>query len=173
MEDKSFSGSAHACAHAHVYKHMQAKLLCDTRLEARVTHANETGPASSRQHSAILQCSTSLQKPKSFSPPSPVIVTLMERRSANHIFSHTVGKTHICFSIWVSFSLLKKSLIYAKSNIASGTWHMQWTKTYLQGHRVLFNPSERSYPPESSQGWKVLGYNTDINSGSLRSASPQ
>lgn len=98
MDDKSFSGTAHTHTHAHAYKHMHTKLLCDTRLEARVTHANETGPASSRQRSVILHSSASLQKPKSFSPPSPVIVTLMERRSGNHLLSHTVGRNHKCFS---------------------------------------------------------------------------
>lgn len=85
--------------HTHIYKHMHTKLLCDTCLEACVTHANETGPASSRQHSVILHSSTSLQKPKSFSPPSPVILILMERRSGNHLFSHTVRRTHKPFSI--------------------------------------------------------------------------
>lgn len=170
MDDKSFSGMAAAHARAHIYKHVHAKLLCDTRLEARVTHANETGPASSQQHNVILHSSASLQKPKSFSPPSPVIVALMERRSGNHLFSHTVRKTHKPFSICVCFLLLrekkKKSFMYTNSNIVSGTWHMQWTKAHLQGHRVAFKQEEMSDQSGDSQG-----YNRDISSVSFRSMS--
>lgn len=110
-----------ACTHIH--KHMCSELLCDTRLEARVTHANETDTASSQQHGDILHSSTSLQKPKSFSPPSPVIVTLMERRGGNHLFSHTVRRTHKPFLHMHLFRALEITL--AKFNIVSGTWHMQ------------------------------------------------
>lgn len=71
--------------HTHTNKaHPQtyANLLCDTRLEAHVSHANETDPASSRQHVDVLHRRASLQKLKSFSPPSPVMVTVMGRRCA-------------------------------------------------------------------------------------------
>lgn len=157
---------------AHFYKHMHAKLLCDTRLEARVTHANETGSASSRQHSVILHSSASLQKPKSFSPPSPVIVMLMERRSGSHLFSHTVRRTHKPFSTYVSFfSLKKKTLIYTNFNIASGTWQMQWTKTHLQGQQVLFNPAEVCDLSVGSQCCKMWGYKRDKSPVSPRSIS--
>lgn len=166
-DDKSFSETARA--RTNIHKHKRAKLLRDTRLEAPVTHANETGPASSRQHGLILHCSASLQKPKSFSPPSPVIVTPMERRSGNHLFSHTVrGASQTTLHMRL-FLALEKSL--TNSNIVSGTWHMQWTKTHLQGHRVLFNPEEVSDPSENVQGCKMQGCNSDISSLSFRSVS--
>ena len=125
----------------HIYKHMHKKLLCDIRLETRVTHANETGPASSWQHSDILHSSTSLQKPKSFSPPSPVIVTLMERRSGNHLFSHTVRRTHN-YSSHVCLSCSWKKPLAHKLQYC--IWHLTLAikkkTTHLQGHKVAFNP---------------------------------
>lgn len=56
-----------------------------------MTHANETAAASSRQRRVILGSSASLQKLKSFSPPSPVSAALKER-SGNHLLSHTTGE---------------------------------------------------------------------------------
>lgn len=43
----------HTHTQAYIHKHAHAKLLCDIRREARVTHANEGGPASSRQRGVI------------------------------------------------------------------------------------------------------------------------
>lgn len=166
---------ARAHTHTHIYKHVHAKLLYDTRLEACVTHANETGPASSRQHNVILHSSASLQKPKSFSPPSPVIVTLMEGRSGNHLSpTQSGGLTNLSPYVSLSHSWKKKKkkhLPYTISNIVSGNWHMQWTKTHLQGHRVPFNPEETSDLSESSRGCKGQGCNSDISSVSFRSMS--
>lgn len=96
MTNPSMTQLAHTHTHththrySHIYKYMHTNLLCDTRLEAGVTHANETGPANRQQHDIILQSGAKLEKLKSFSPPSPVIVALMERRNGNHLFSHTV-----------------------------------------------------------------------------------
>ena len=97
----------HTRVHTLTFINMHTKLLCDTRLEARVTHANERGPASSRKRSVILHSSTSLQKPKSFSPPSPVIATLMEWQSGNHLFFHTQSGELTDLAPCVSFLLFK------------------------------------------------------------------
>lgn len=82
MDDKPFTNT-HTHTHTHkAHPQTYANLLCDTRLEAHVSHANETDPASSRQHVDVLHRRASLQKLKSFSPPSPVMVTVMGRRCA-------------------------------------------------------------------------------------------
>lgn len=154
--------------HTHIYKHMCTKLLRDTRLEARVTHANETGPGSSRQRSVILHSGASVQKLKSFSPPSPVIVTPTERRSGNHLFSHTVRRTHKPYYICMYFLILKKPsqtpILYLVRDICNER------ETHLQGHIVLFNP-EMSDPTEMLQGCKLHGCNCEISSLSFRSMS--
>lgn len=141
--------------HTHAYKHMHTKLLCDTRLEARVTHANETGPASSRQRSVILHSSASLQKPKSFSPPSPVIVTLMERRTGNHLLSHTVGRNHKCFSFSRSGEE-KKRASYAQIpilTVAPDTCNEQ--KLICKVTELLLNRAQASDPSDLSQGCRA------------------
>ncbi len=161
----------HTHTHTHIYKHMHTKLLCDTRLEARVTHANETGPASSRQHSVILHSSASLQKPKSFSPPSPVIVILMERRSGNHLFSHTVRRTRTPFYVSVSFSLLKKAshtqipILY----LAPDTCNEQ--KLICKVTEFLLIQRRRVIRQEAHRVVRCRVVNSDISSVSFRSMS--
>lgn len=169
MDDKSF--------HMREHTHPHAKLLCDIRLEARVSHANETDPASSRQHANVLHSGASLGKLKSFSPPSPVTVTVMEGRWAI-ILPSTHCKIQKPFP-WDFFLLRfsspwinKISLKYAISNtvVVNSLPHIYWRKTDLQGHWVLFN-SDEGCDPSVSIGCAVQGCHCDLDSASPRSLS--
>lgn len=163
--------------HTHTHLHMHTKLLCDTRLEARVTHANETGPASSRQHSVILHNSASLRKLKSFSPPSPVIVTLMERRSGNHLFSHTVRrakkKQNLSPYMFLFFSLRKnKQTSHTKIPIlylAPDTCNEE--KLICKVTELLLIQTGEVIHQRVSLGCEVQGRHSDISSVSFRSLS--
>lgn len=79
MDDKSLTETAHTHTHTHTYvqTHAHKVIMWHPPWGTCDTYANETGPASSRQHSVIRHSSTSLQKLKSFSPPSPVIVAII------------------------------------------------------------------------------------------------
>lgn len=160
-------------AHTHLQTHARKVIMWHPCLEARVTHANETGPASSRQHSVILHSSASLQKPKSFSPPSPISVTLMERRSGNHLFSHTVRRTHKPFSLSVSFSLKKKKALHTQLPIlhpAPDTCSEQ--KLICKVTEFLLIQRRWSIS-RRAQGYKVQSSNSEISSVSFRSMSQQ
>lgn len=144
MDNKSFHG------HVHTQTHMQTYYV--TRLEARVSHANETDPGCNKQHANVLHSRASLGKLKSFSPPSPVIVTLMERR-ITIILPPTHCKRIEKESLCVSFSspwIKEISLKYTISNIVPviSLPAIYWRKSHRQGHWVLFNSDEGRDPSE-------------------------
>lgn len=118
MDDKFFTNT-------HTHLHTYANLLCDTCLEGRVSHANETDPASSRQRTDVLHHITT---------KTEVIFTFITchrhsdgEKMCNLPFSHTLQKNEKPFPLSVFASWIKKIWRKYKFPISCLSFHCHTT----------------------------------------------